>query len=58
MMYSGDDVFFTKKHFIEKLVIAEEDNKIFESSTRCWTYDKAFVEGNVKVRAHYHVTGT
>ena len=51
-------MFFTKKHFIEKLVIAEEDNKIFESSTRCWTYDKAFVEGNVKVRAHYHVTGT
>ena len=47
-----------KKHFIEELVIAKEVNENFESSTRCWTCNNTFVEGNVKVRGYCHVTGT
>ena len=44
------------KHFNKELDITKKDNEKFESSTKCWICDNAFVESNVKVRDHYHVT--
>ena len=33
----------------------EDEN--FESSTKFWIWDNTFVEGDVEVRDHCHVTG-
>ena len=46
-----------KKHFNKELVITKEDDENFETSTKCWICDYTFVESNVKVRDHCHVTG-
>ena len=29
----------------------------FEKSTKCWIFDKAYVDGDVRVRDHCHITG-
>ena len=29
----------------------------FEKSTKCWIFDTAYVDGDVKVRDHCHITG-
>ena len=46
-----------KKHFNKKLVMTKEDNEDFENSTKCWICDNAYVDGNVKVRGHYRISG-
>ena len=46
-----------KKHYNEKLVMAKADGEDFETFTKHWICDNAYVEGDVKVRDHYHVTG-
>ena len=38
------------KHFNKSVVKTKEDDKNFESSTKCWIWDNAFVKGDVKVR--------
>ena len=45
-----------KKYFTEELIIAIEDDGIFESSTKCWIWHNTFVECDVKVRDHCLVT--
>ena len=45
-----------KKHFNKELAMNKE-NKNFERSTKCWICNNTFVEGDVKVRDHCHVTG-
>ena len=34
-----------------------EDGQTFQSSNKCWIYDKLFDEGDNKVRDHCHITG-
>ena len=46
-----------KKHFNKELVINKRNNKDFENSTKCWIYDNAYFDGDVKVRYHCHITG-
>ena len=46
-----------KKYFNKELVMSKEDNEDFENSTKCWIYDNAYVDGDVKVRDHCHITG-
>ena len=46
-----------KKHFNEELVMTNEDNKDFENSTKCWICDNDYIDGDVKVRDHCHITG-
>ena len=46
-----------KKHFNKELGMTKEDNEDFENSTKCWIYDNDYIEGDVKVRYHCHVTG-
>ena len=38
-----------KKYFNKEIVMTEDDNKNFESSTNCWICDKIFVEADAKV---------
>ena len=46
-----------KKHFNKKLVMTKEDYEDFENSTKCWICDSNYVDGDVKVRGHCHITG-
>ena len=46
-----------KKHFNKELVMTKKDNEDFESFTKCWIYDNSYVDGDVKVRDHCHITG-
>ena len=46
-----------KKHFKKKLVITKEDNEDFENSAKCWICDNDYIDTDVKVRDHCHITG-
>ena len=45
-----------KKQFNENLVITKNDHEDFKNSNKCWICEKAYVEGDVKVRDHCHIT--
>ena len=46
-----------KKHFNKELFMVKEDNKDFENSSKCWICDNGYIDGDVKVRDHCHITG-
>ena len=46
-----------KKHFNKGLVMTKIDNEDFENSTKCWICDNDYIDNNVKVRDHCHITG-
>ena len=46
-----------KKHFSKELVMPKEDNEDFENSTKRWICDNDYVDTDVKVRDHFHITG-
>ena len=47
-----------KKLFNKELVmIKEDDNEDFENSTKCWICDNVYIDTDVKVRDHCHITG-
>ena len=46
-----------KKYFNKELVMTKEDNEDFESSTKCWVWDNDFIDGDVQVRDHCHISG-
>ena len=46
-----------KKHFSNEFVMTKRDVADFENSTQCCICDNAYVDGDVKVRDHCHVTG-
>ena len=45
------------KQFNKELLLTKEENEDFENSTKCWICDKIYVDKNVKVRDHCHITG-
>ena len=45
-----------KKLFNKELAMTKENNKDFENSTKCWICDNNYIENNVKVRDHCHIT--
>ena len=45
-----------KQHFNKELVMTK-DNKNFKNSTKCWISDNDFIDNDVKVRGHCHITG-
>ena len=45
-----------KKHFNKGLVMTKRDNKDFENSTKCWICDNDYIDCDVKVRDHCHIT--
>ena len=46
-----------KKHFNENLFMSVEDEKRFQSSNKCWIFNKLFTDEDQKVRNHDHITG-
>ena len=46
-----------KKHFNKELVMTKEDNEDFENSPKCWICENDYINDNVKVRNHCHITG-
>ena len=46
-----------KNHLNKEIVTTKEDNEEFENSTTCWVCDKYYIDTDVKVRDHCHVTG-
>ena len=46
-----------KKHFNKELVMTIKDDEDFESSIKCLIRRNSFIDGDVKVRDHYHITG-
>ena len=46
-----------KKHFNKELVMTKEGSKDFENSTKCWICDNDYIDSDVKVRDHCHITG-
>ena len=45
-----------KKNFSKELVMSKKDNEDFESSTKCWICYNVYIENDVKVRDHCHMT--
>ena len=37
--------------------MTKEDDEDFKNSTKCWTCDKHYIDNDVKVRDHCHITG-
>ena len=37
--------------------MTQEDNEDFKNSSKCWICDSDYVDNNVKVRDHCHITG-
>ena len=47
-----------KKHFNKKLVETKEDiDEDFENCTKCQVYVYVYVEGDFKIRGHFHIAG-
>ena len=46
-----------KKQLNKELIMTEVDDKDFGNSTKCWICDNAYIDDDVKVRDHYHITG-
>ena len=46
-----------KNHFNKELVMTKKDHEDFENSTKCWTCDNDYIDGDVKGRDHCHITG-
>ena len=45
-----------KKHFNKDLVMTK-DNADFKNPTKCWICDNDYVDNDVKVKDHCHITG-
>ena len=46
-----------KTLFNKKLGMTKEDNEDFENSIKCWFCDNDYIDTDVKVRDHFHITG-
>ena len=42
-----------KKDFNMMIIEGDED---FENSAKCWVFDNVYIDGDVKVRDHCHIT--
>ena len=46
-----------KNHFNKELVMTKKDNKDFENLIKYCICDDDYIDGDVKVRDHCHITG-
>ena len=46
-----------KELFNKELVMTKEANQTFKNSTKCWIYENEYIDNDVKVREHCHITG-
>ena len=47
----------TKKHFNKELIMTQKHDDDFESSTKYWICGNVYVDDDIKVRDHSHITG-
>ena len=45
------------KHFNKELVMTKKKDEDFDNSSKCWDCDNNYVNGNVTIRDHFHITG-
>ena len=45
-----------KKHFNKEFLMTKKDNEDLKNSAKCWIFYNAYVDGDVKVRDHCHIT--
>ena len=45
-----------KKHFNKEFVMIKHDNEDFENSSKCWICDNGYIDSDVKIREHRHIT--
>ena len=45
-----------KKYFNKNLIMTKEDDENFDNSPKCWICENTYVDGDVKVRDHCHIT--
>ena len=45
-----------KKHINKELVMTKEGNEDFQNSTKCSVCDNDYIDTDVKVRDHCHIT--
>ena len=45
-----------KKHFNKEPVMNKKDNEDFKNSTKCWICDNDYIDNDVKLRDHCHIT--
>ena len=46
-----------KKNFNKEVVMTKEDHEDFENSTKCWICDNDYIDTDVKLSDHCHITG-
>ena len=46
-----------KKHFNKEHVKIKEDSEDFKNSTKCWICNNDYIDNDIKVRDHCHITG-
>ena len=46
-----------EKHFNKEVVMTKKDNEYFENSTKWWICDHDYIDGDVEVKDHCHITG-
>ena len=46
-----------KKHFNKEIVVTKEDSEDFKNSTKCWVCDNGYLDNDVKISDHCHITG-
>ena len=46
-----------KKHFNKEPAITKEDNEDFKNSTKCWISHNDYIDDEVKIKHHCHITG-
>ena len=46
-----------EKNFNKELQMSKEDKEDFKDSTKCWICDNDYVDKDVKVKSHCHITG-
>ena len=45
-----------EKYLNKEFVMTKDDNRDFKTSTKCWICDNDYVNNDVNVRAHCHIT--
>ena len=46
-----------RKNFNKELLMTKEDNEDFKNSTKFWIFNNNYIDSDVKVRDHCHITG-
>ena len=46
-----------RKIFNKELLMTKEDNEDFKNSTKFWIFNNNYIDSDVKVRDHCHITG-